>query len=236
MPRSRARVTWDETHIRLSAILQAIADIGYRAQPYDAVRSDEIHRAERRRALLAPVCRRLRIDAGDDVASTVYFADGDMTRDIEMLMRWASLVLTTPVVFYSAGPFFQNAWRDLSAWRVGMDVPVAFAIAIAFTASVWATMSGAGEVYYDSIAMFVFLLLAARYLQSARKRPCGLSSGSPGSLQQSPNACPAFQRRVRRKRSRWRSCVQAITLVRAGSPILPTVASLKARAESMRRC
>ena len=107
MPRS-ARVTWDETHIRLSAILQAIADIGYRAQPYDAVRSDEIHRAERRQALWRLFVAGFGSMQVMMVASTVYFADGDMTRDIEMLMRWASLVLTTPVVFYSAECFFET--------------------------------------------------------------------------------------------------------------------------------
>ena len=105
---TRARVTWDETHIRLSAILQAIADIGYRAQPYDAVRSDEIHRAERRQALWRLFVAGFGSMQVMMVASTVYFADGDMTRDIEMLMRWASLVLTTPVVFYSAGVFFKT--------------------------------------------------------------------------------------------------------------------------------
>ena len=221
MPRS-ARVTWDETHIRLSAILQAIADIGYRAQPYDAVRSDEIHRAERRQALWRLFVAGFGSMQVMMVASTVYFADGDMTRDIEMLMRWASLVLTTPVVFYSAG-VFQNAWRDLSAWRVGMDVPVAFAIAIAFAASVWATMSGAGEVYYDSIAMFVFLLLAARYLQSAAR-------GKAVRAVERLAAAPAIAERVpgfptTRATEKVAVALRAgdHVLVRAGHRFLPTV-------------
>ena len=217
----RARVTWDETHTRLSAILQAIADIGYRAQPYDAVRSDEIHRAERRQALWRLFVAGFGSMQVMMVASTVYFADGDMTRDIEMLMRWASLVLTTPVVFYSAGVFFQNAWRDLSAWRVGMDVPVAFAIAIAFAASVWATMSGAGEVYYDSIAMFVFLLLAARYLQSAAQ------AKAVRAVERLARLAPAIAERVPgfpTTRATEKVAVAQLragdhVLVRAGSPI-----------------
>ena len=217
----RARVTWDETHTRLSAILQAIADIGYRAQPYDAVRSDELHRAERRQALWRLFVAGFGSMQVMMVASTVYFADGDMTRDIEMLMRWASLVLTTPVVFYSAGVFFRNAWRDLSAWRVGMDVPVAFAIAIAFAASVWATMSGAGEVYYDSIAMFVFLLLAARYLQSAAQ------AKAVRAVERLARLAPAIAERVPgfpTTRATEKVAVAQLragdhVLVRAGSPI-----------------
>jgi Cu2+-exporting ATPase len=71
-----------------------------------------------------------------------------------------------PVVFWSAGPFFASAWRDVRARRVGMDVPVALGIAVAFAASAWATWTGRGEVYFDSVTMFVFLLLGARFLES----------------------------------------------------------------------
>ena len=186
----RARVTWDDARTRLSVILQAVAGIGYRAQPYDAARSDEIHRTERRRALLRLFVAGFGSMQVMMTASTVYFADGDMTRDIETLMRWASFVFTVPVVFYSAGPFFENAWRDLKAWRVGMDVPVAFAVAVAFSASVWATISGAGEVYYDSIAMFVFLLLTARYLQS------GAQAKAAQAVEQLARLVPAIAERV----------------------------------------
>ncbi len=217
----RARVTWDDKRTRLSAILQAIAEIGYRAQPYDAVRSEEIYRTKRRQSLWRLFVAGFGSMQVMMVASTVYFADGDMTRDIEMLMRWASLVLTTPVVFYSAGLFFQNAWRDLSAWRVGMDVPVAFAIAIAFAASVWATMSGAGEVYYDSIAMFVFLLLAARYLQSAAQ------AKAVRAIERLAGLAPAIAERVPgfpTTRATEKVAVAQLragdhVLVRAGSPI-----------------
>jgi Cu2+-exporting ATPase len=90
---------------------------------------------------------------------------------VEQLLRWASLVLTVPVVFYSAAPFFRNAWRDLRLRRVGMDVPVALGVGAAFAASVWATLTASGEVYFDSVTMFVFFLLSGRFLEmSARQR------------------------------------------------------------------
>jgi Cu2+-exporting ATPase len=165
----RARVAWDSTRIRLSEILDAVAAIGYRAQPFDADRSDQMHRRETRAMLLRLSVAALGMMQVMMYASTLYFAQGDMTRDIENLMRWVSLVLTTPVVFYSAGPFFRSAWRDLRSWRVGMDVPVALGVGVAFAASVWATFRDVGEVYYDSIAMFVFLLLLARFLESVAR-------------------------------------------------------------------
>jgi len=103
-------------------------------------------------------------------------AEGDMTAEIEQLMRWASCVLTIPVVFYSAAPFFRNAWRDLRIFRVGMDVPVALGIGAAFAASVWATLMAEGEVYFDSVTMFVFFLLGGRYFEMrARQRAVGVT-------------------------------------------------------------
>jgi Cu2+-exporting ATPase len=86
-------------------------------------------------------------------------------------MRFASLILTTPVVFYSAWPFFQGAWRDLKLKRAGMDVPVALGVGAAYAASVYGSFVGSAEVYFDAVTMFVFFLLTGRFLEmSARKR------------------------------------------------------------------
>jgi P-type Cu2+ transporter len=85
-------------------------------------------------------------------------------------MRFASLILTTPVVFYSAWPFFQGAWRDLKLKRAGMDVPVALGVGAAYAASIYGTFIGSAEVYFDAVTMFVFFLLTGRFLEmSARK-------------------------------------------------------------------
>ena len=162
----RARVRWDEQRIKLSQILEAIAAIGYRAHPYDAARSELLAQKERRIALWRLFVAGFGMMQVMMYAIPVYLADdGTMTGDIEQLMRWASLVLTMPVIFYSAAPFFRNAWRDLRFRRVGMDVPVALGIGAAFLASLWATVTGSGEVYFDSVTMFVFFLLGGRFLE-----------------------------------------------------------------------
>jgi len=162
----RVRVRWDESQTRLSHILAAIAAIGYRAYPYDTDRSEKIARAERKDALWRLFVAGFGMMQVMMYAIPVYLADdGTMSHDIEQLMRWASLILTLPVVLYSSAPFFKNAWRDLGLLRVGMDVPVALGVGAAFGASVWATLQGGGEVYFDSVTMFVFLLLLGRYFE-----------------------------------------------------------------------
>ncbi len=187
----RARVRWDDQRIKLSGILAAVAAIGYHAYPYDAARSEEIAGRERRSALWRLFVAGFGMMQVMMYAVPAYVADeGTMSADIEGLLRWASLVLTLPVVLYSAAPFFRNAWRDLRLKRVGMDVPVALGIGAAFAASLWATLSGAGEVYFDSVTMFVFLLLGGRYLEMlARHR-------SVRSIERVGRALPAFADRL----------------------------------------
>src|SRR4030042_2971785 len=97
----------------------------------------------------------------------------DMTDEIRLRMRWASLILTIPVVMYSAWPFFIGAWGNLKRRMLGMDVPVALGVGTAFVASVYSTFSGHGEVYYDSVTMFVFLLLTGRFLEMNARRRAG---------------------------------------------------------------
>ncbi|MCB1960163.1 MAG: heavy metal translocating P-type ATPase [Rhodocyclaceae bacterium] len=168
----RARVRWDARQVQLSDILAAIQAIGYQAYPYDETKSEQIAKRERRTALW-----RLFV-AGFGMMQVMMYAipgyiagDGDMRADIGQLLRWASFILTLPVVLYSAAPFFQRAWRDIRLRRLGMDVPVALGVGSAFAASCWATLTASGEVYFDSVAMFVFFLLCGRYLEMlARQR------------------------------------------------------------------
>jgi Cu2+-exporting ATPase len=173
----RARVRWDAAQTKLSAVLAAVAAIGYRAHPYDAARSEALARKERRGALWRVFVAGFGMMQVMMYAVPVYLAgDGEMTPGIESLMRWASLALTLPVVGYSAAPFFRGAWRDLGQRRAGMDVPVAIGVGVAFLSSVWATLTASGEVYFDSVTMFVFFLLGGRYLEmTARQRAVGVT-------------------------------------------------------------
>jgi len=186
----RAYVRWDATRLALSELIGAVRTIGYDARPFDAERAESRRKAEGRQALWRLFVAAFGMMQVMMYAVPVYIADGDMTADIEGLMRWASLLLTAPVVAFSSVPFFAGAWRDLRARTAGMDVPVALGIAVAFGASVVATLGGQGEVYYDSVTMFVFLLLAARHLEAiARAR-------SSGALDRLASLLPAFATRL----------------------------------------
>jgi len=167
----RAVVRWDPARVRLSQLLQRIAAIGYRAMPYDA-QQREAQLARGTRQLI----RRLFV-AGIGMMQVMMYAvpvytagAGEIEWEYEQLMRRASLLLTLPVILYSAQPFFSGALRDLRARSLGMDVPVALGLAAAFAASTWATLARSGDVYFDSVTMFVFLLLGARYFEWVARR------------------------------------------------------------------
>jgi Cu2+-exporting ATPase len=151
---------------RNSAVIAALRGIGYTAYPYDATRHGaQLERA--RKALL-----RRSFVAGLSMMQVMMYAvpvylatDGTMDADMAALMGWASFLLTLPVVSYCAWPCLAGAWKDLRRGLPGMDVPVALGILAAFAASAAALVRGQGQVYFDSITMFVFLLLGSRWLE-----------------------------------------------------------------------
>ena len=168
----RATVRWDETRIKLSDILQAIHSIGYTAHPYDPQQQQQAYERERRNQL-----RRIGVAGvlGMQVmvlSIALYLGDWTgMETGFRTFFRWTGLLLTTPVLLYSGAPFFRGAWRDLHNRRIGMDVPVSLGILVAFSGSLHASWTGHGEVYFDSVVMFIFFLLVSRYFElMARKR------------------------------------------------------------------
>jgi Cu2+-exporting ATPase len=171
----RAQVAWDPAVTKLSKILEAIRAIGYDAYPFDPRRGDELARGERRRALW-----RLFV-AGFGAMQVMMYAwpayidagGGTLSAEAEGLMRWASLALTTPVLLFSCGPFFRGAWQDARQRRISLDTPIALGLAAGFAASAWATVTGSGAVYFDSIAMLAFLLLGARTAELFARQKAG---------------------------------------------------------------
>lgn len=169
---NRARVRWNNDQISLSDILEAISRIGYMAHPYDPDQQQRIIESERKQQI-----RRLGV-AGvlgmQIMILAVAMYSGEwwgMEPEFMQSFRWISLVITVPILLFASRPFFTAALRDLGNRRVGMDVPVALGIAIAFIGSVVSTVKGSGAVYYDSVAMFTFFLLTARYFEmGARKK------------------------------------------------------------------
>jgi Cu2+-exporting ATPase len=211
----RLSVRWDPAVTGLSAIIEALRRIGYVAAPYDATQHAATLEKARKRMFRQLFIAGLSMMQVMMYAVPVYLAEaGTMDASMEALMEWASLVLTLPAVLYSAQPFFKGAWASLRQHVLGMDVPVALGIGAAFAGSVANTLRGQGDVYYDSVTMFIFLLLGSRYLELLARRK---ASESIGRLHQ---GTPAFNHVLTRWPDRRHSETRAATRLQEGDMVL----------------
>lgn len=170
----RARIVWDPQRTGLAPLVQALARIGYTALPLDAVALDDVRQRESKTAMKRLVVAGFGAMQAMMYASALYLGSAQtMDAATRELMRWLGLLVCTPVVFYAAQPFFQGAWRALRARTLGIDVPVALAIALIYGASLVQALRGGDEVYFDSVSMFVFFLLAGRYMEMRARHRTG---------------------------------------------------------------
>mgnify|MGYP001820117708 CR=1 FL=1 len=162
----RVVVEWSSEETSLRDIVLRLAEIGFHARPDRPGEAARLAQQESRRSLIRLGVSGLATMNVMTYSVALYAgAFEGMADGYEALMRWMGLVVATPVVVYAAAPFFRGAVRDLRLRSPGMDVPVALAIGGAFAASVFATLRGTGEVYYDSVCMFTFFLQLGRHLE-----------------------------------------------------------------------
>jgi Cu2+-exporting ATPase len=177
----------------LARLLFEIERIGYEAWPFEPSLSIERSKKERRQLLT-----RLGVAMLGMMQVMMYawpsYVGADITPEFEVLLGWTSWALTVPVMLYSAGPIFQAAWRSIHAFRqthmLGMDVPIALALFLAFAAGTINLIRGSGQSYFDSITMFVAFILAARYVELLARQDA--QGGAEALAKQLPATCERF--------------------------------------------
>jgi len=183
-------VRFSPSKTSLAKLLFEIERIGYDAWPFESSQSLDWAKKERRSLLL-----RLGVAMLGMMQVMMYawptYVGADITPEFSALLGWTSWALTVPVMVYSAGPIFQAAWRSVQSFRqtymLGMDVPIALALALAFIAGTINLVTGAGHSYFDSITMFVAFILAARYVELLARQDA--QSGAEALAKQLPATC-----------------------------------------------
>ncbi|MEM1094934.1 MAG: heavy metal translocating P-type ATPase metal-binding domain-containing protein [Bacteroidota bacterium] len=183
LPRARLRVVWYPEHVRLSAIAQWLAQFGYAAHPKRMAAQDARSHAERSLLIRTGVCWAL---AGNVMLLAFAFysgLDSSTEASLTAAARWVSLALATISVTYGGQVFIRKAWASVRlAWAVRswrslhMDLPIALGILVGYGHSTWATVTGQGEVWFDSIAVLIAALLTARWLHLRSRRLAGEAS------------------------------------------------------------
>jgi Cu2+-exporting ATPase len=169
--RARARVLWDPRQVALSTIARRLDALGYPAHPFRGVEADAMARREDRRLLI-----RMGVAgaaAGNIMLIAVALYSGMFTGidpALEHFFRWASMIVALPAVLWSATVFYRGAWGALRAGALHMDVPISLGILVAFGWGALNTVLGRGEIYFDSVAVLIFLLLVGRWLLRRQQR------------------------------------------------------------------
>ena len=189
---ARATLTWDPAEARLGDLLRVLEHVGLRPHPLAGDAAGQLALVERRTAL-----KRLAV-AGFGMMQVMMFAvplyigeTSGMDAGIRELLRLVSMLVSVPVALYAGWPFYQGAWQSIRARSVSMDVPVSLGIVLAFVASVWNALTGRGEVYFDSVTMFVFFLALGRYVEMIARHRSGSVADALARL------APVTARRVR---------------------------------------
>jgi P-type Cu2+ transporter len=161
----RARVTFDPDRTNVEKLLKRIELLGYTADAGAGARRGDIARKQRHRHILA---FGLSVFCAMQVMMLTlprFLAGADMEPELAPLLDWAALALLLPVIGWTARPFYRGAQREFRLRRPGMDSAITLGIVAAFAGSMWHLLTGTGTLYFDSVAMFVALLLGVRWLE-----------------------------------------------------------------------
>lgn len=171
LARATLKLRWDASQTALSRVAQRLARLGYTPHVASESTARTVRRHEERRLLV-----RMGV-AGASAGNVMLFAAAlyagwvdAMDPSWQALFRWLSLAATLPCIVYAAQPFFRGAWGGLRAGVLHMDLPIALGIGGGFLGGAVNTWRGAGEIYFDSVTVLVFLLLLGRYLQQRHQQ------------------------------------------------------------------
>ncbi len=166
----RLHVKWHNNQISLSSIINRLGQVGYAAVPYDPEVAEGALKRQNRTLLYRMAFAAFGMMNLMWISIALY--SGASEGEFRTLFHWVGFTLATPVLVYSGFPFYKGAWSGLRNFHLGMDLPIAIGATITYLYSVYVTLSGstAGEVYYDTVVNFLFVILVGRYLEAISKR------------------------------------------------------------------
>ena len=166
----RLTVRWDNDQVKLSQILAHLSHIGYAAVPYDPEVAEGRLKRQNRSMLFRMAF------AGFSMMNLMWVSialySGADEGEFRNLFHWVGFALATPTLLYSGWPFFHGAWTGLRRLHLTMDLPIAIGATATYAYSLYITITQptTGEVYYDTVVNFLFVILVGRYLEAATKR------------------------------------------------------------------
>ncbi|HIH2763260.1 MAG TPA: heavy metal translocating P-type ATPase [Candidatus Azoamicus sp.] len=163
---SKANITWNTQKINLSTILTNFLKIGYKAYPYNLKEEEKKNKMDVKNELKKIIVSGLGMMQIMMLSASLYIGEiKDMHYAYWIFIRWACFIIAFPVMIYSGKNFFYGSYRNIKNKSLGMDFTVSISLLIAFMASIHNLIKNEGEIYFDSICMFIFFLLVGKFLE-----------------------------------------------------------------------
>jgi len=166
----RLFIRWNNTQTKISNIIQHLGSIGYAATPFNPETAEGVIQKQNRALLLRMAFAAFSMMNLLWISIALY--SGADQGEFKALFQWVGFMLATPTLLYSGWPFLKGAYTGLKHLNLSMDVPIAIGAVTTYSYSVFVTISGSstGEVYYDTVVNFIFVILVGRFLEAKSKR------------------------------------------------------------------
>ncbi len=166
----RLFIRWNNTQTKISNIIQHLGSIGYAATPFNPETAEGVIQKQNRALLLRMAFAAFSMMNLLWISIALY--SGADQGEFKALFQWVGFILATPTLLYSGWPFLKGAYTGLKHLNLTMDVPIAIGAVTTYSYSVFVTISGSstGEVYYDTVVNFIFVILVGRFLEAKSKR------------------------------------------------------------------
>ncbi len=165
------RITWDRDRVKLSQIARMLDRLGHPPHPARGQSKRELIRRESRRMLIQIGVAGALMGNIMLIALAMYAGDASgMDTAYRTFFRWLSVGLGVVALTWPGGIFFRSSILALRNKTINLDVPIALALLVGGVSGVANVLLGSGEIYFDSLAVLVFLLLVGRFVQYRQHR------------------------------------------------------------------
>jgi len=172
----RLHARWNNNQIKLSDIIKRLGEIGYSAMPFDPESAEGVIKRQNRALLLRMAFAGFAMMNLLWVSIALY--TGADKGEFRSMFHWIGFTLATPTLFYSGWPFLKGAWTGLKQFHLTMDLPIAIGASTTYAYSIYVMLTGSvvGEVYFDTVVNFIFVILVGRFLEAKSKRHAVLAT------------------------------------------------------------
>lgn len=159
----RLHLRWNDNQVKLSHLISQLSKIGYSGVPYDPeVAEGSMKRINR--ALLFRLFFAGFAMMNLNLIAIALYSGADRGQFVSFF-QWMAFALATPTLLYSGYPFFKGAWSGLRNAQLTMDLPIAIGLSVTYAFSLYVTINGGAQVYFDTVTNLTFVILIGRYLE-----------------------------------------------------------------------